>query len=268
MEIKSGFAEVNGTRLYYEMAGTDQPLVLIHGFTLDTRMWDDQFETFARRWRVLRYDLRGFGKSALPDGAYGHEADLMALLVALEMGRADVIGLSRGGMVALDFAFVYPEAVRSLVLVDALYGGFRWSAEWRESMDRIWGEGREQGSEAAKQSWLDHPLFTPIREQREAGARLEKIITDYSGWHFVNDDPGVNVKPPSAKRLDQTQAPTLVIVGERDLPDFHDMADNMARQIPTARKVVLEKAGHMSNMEAPEQFNETVLGFLDDQQSG
>ena len=93
MPTHTGFADVNGTRLYYELAGAGHPLVLIHGFTLDTRMWDDQFAVFAQEYQMLRYDLRGFGKSALPTGgSYAHTDDLKALLDSLHIAHASFLG--------------------------------------------------------------------------------------------------------------------------------------------------------------------------------
>ncbi|HEY7490512.1 MAG TPA: alpha/beta hydrolase [Candidatus Tectomicrobia bacterium] len=128
MPTLTGFADVNGTRLYYEVAGTGHPLVLIHGFSLDTRMWDDQFEVFAQGYQVLRYDLRGFGKSAVPtDTPYTHPDDLYALMTHLGIEHADIVGLSLGGAVALDFAVTYPRATDVLIPVDAaLLGGYQW----------------------------------------------------------------------------------------------------------------------------------------------
>lgn len=258
----SGFAPVNGARLYYEMAGAGRPLVLVHGFGLDRRMWDDQFELFAQHYEVLRYDLRGFGKSDLPSQAYAHHADLKALLTHLDIGWADLIGLSMGGMVVTDFALMYPEAVNSLLTVDGLFAGFHWSAEWDARTGVIWEIAREQGIAAAKVSWLDHPMFLPIRDHPEAAERLRQMVMDYSGWHFVNENPTISLKPPAALRLGQISAPMLAVVGEHDLPDFHNMADEMARQIPGARKVVLPNAGHLANMEAVEAFNQHALAFL------
>ncbi|MEK7328872.1 MAG: alpha/beta hydrolase, partial [Chloroflexota bacterium] len=102
MQTHTGFAEVNGTRLYYEVAGSGQPLVLIHGFSLDTRMWGDQFETFARHYQVVRYDLRGFGQSAVPSNEpYTHADDLNNLLHYLKIDSVHLVGLSLGGGVAI-----------------------------------------------------------------------------------------------------------------------------------------------------------------------
>src|SRR5689334_19941744 len=119
MDMLSGTAEVNHTRLYYEVAGSGPPLVLIHGFDLDTRMWDDQFEVFAQHYRVVRYDVRGFGKSARPTEPYAHEEDLKALLDYLGIAQAHIVGMSMGGGIAIDFTLTYPEMTRTLILVDS-----------------------------------------------------------------------------------------------------------------------------------------------------
>lgn len=161
-EFEQGLAHVNGTTLYDETAGVGEPLVLVHGFSLDCRMRDPQFAVFAQSRRALRYDLRGFGRSALPDREqYGHEQDLHALMEHLRIAQADVLGLSLSGMVAVNYALSYPEATRSLVLVHALYAGFQWSTEWRARTGLLWELGHELGISAAKESWLDHPFFGP-----------------------------------------------------------------------------------------------------------
>src|SRR5262245_57108437 len=118
MAVQSGFADIPGARLHYEVAGSGEPLVLIHGFTLDMRMWDDQFASLARHFQVVRYDLRGFGKSSMPTTEpYTHADDLKALLDCLNIERAHVLGLSMGGSIAINFALNYPAMVDRLVLV-------------------------------------------------------------------------------------------------------------------------------------------------------
>ena len=259
LEIQQGSAEVNGTRLYYEAAGSGQPLVLLHGFSLDTRMWDGQFEAFAVRCRVIRYDLRGFGKSALPTSArYMHAEDLRALLEHLGAVPAHLLGLSLGGGIAIDFALTFPEAVRTLIPVDSTLGGFTWSVDWRLEGARA----REAGVEAAKELWLKHAQFEPARENPAVFARLKQMVGDYSGWHWLNRDPGHGPEPPANDRLEQLRAPALVVVGGRDLPDFHRIADRLEHHLPNARKIYLEGVGHLASMEAPERFNEIVFGFL------
>ena len=262
MQTDQGFAAVNGTRLYFEMAGSGHPLVLIHGFTLDTRMWDDQFEVFAQHYQVIRYDLRGFGKSAPPTTEpYTHHDDLRALMGDLGITRAHILGLSLGGAVAVDFAVSYPEATDSLIPVDAaLIGGYEWIEE-RPSVElRV--QAHRAGLGAAKTVWLNHPHFAPAQEKPAVVARLEQIVDTYSGWHLVIDDPVRVPEPPAIERLGTLRMPTLVIVGERDLLDFHRLADIMEARIAGATKVVMPGVGHMANMEDPARFNEIVLEFL------
>jgi 3-oxoadipate enol-lactonase len=263
-----GVAAVNGTRLYYEVAGQGVPVVLIHGLGLDTRMWDAQFEVFASRYRVIRYDLRGFGKSALPtDVKFGHADDLRALLDYLEAPQAHVVGLSLGGRIALHHALLYPDATLSMLLIGSALDGFDWSDQWDASLDAIAECALESGPAAANEMWLQHDLFAAAREQPDARAKLAQIVRECSGWNWVHESPARGIDPPASHRLNEVRVPTLVVVGERDLPDFQRIADRLAAGIPSARKVVMQGVGHMSNMENTPEFNSIVLSFLQGSES-
>lgn len=251
-------AEVNGTRLYYEMAGSGEPLVLLHGFSLDTRLWDEQFDAFAQHYRTIRYDARGFGRSSLPDGPYRHIDDLRALLLTLEAAPAHLLGLSLGGGVMLDFALAYPDDVRSLILADTALGGYAWAKDWGEPRRAA----RAEGLAAAKAAWLNDELFAAANEQPALAARLQQMVSDYSGYHWLQRDSERGPEVPAIKRLEAIDVPTLIIVGERDLPEFCAIADQLAARLPHARMVELKGVGHMSNMEAPAAFNDAVLAFL------
>jgi 3-oxoadipate enol-lactonase len=260
---QSGFAQVNGTRLYYDVAGSGDPIVLIHGFTLDRRMWDEQFDTFAKRYRVIRYDARGFGRSAPITEPFSSSDDLRALLTHLGVKQAHVIGLSMGGRYAIDFALKYPQMVKSLVPADPGLGGHPIPGVAKELEPAI-AAGKTGNVAEAKRIWLAHSMFDPAREQPKVAAQLKQIVDDYSGWHFVQgigarEQP---VQPPAVQRLAEIKVPTLVVVGARDLPDLHTIADRIAKDVAGARKVVIPKAGHMANMEAPAEFNRVVLEFL------
>ncbi len=127
MSTQRGFADINGASLCYEVAGTGHPLIFIHGFTLDTRMWDDEFDVFAQHYQVMRYDARGFGQSSVPGSdAYSHVDDLCALMALLDIAHAHVIGLSMGGGLAIDFAVAHPDMADTLIPVDALLPGYQW----------------------------------------------------------------------------------------------------------------------------------------------
>jgi pimeloyl-ACP methyl ester carboxylesterase len=261
--IESGLVDVNGARLYYEVAGAGSPLVLIHGFSLDHRMWDDQFEAFSLHHRVIRYDLRGFGRSSLPDGQpYSHTEDLRALLNTLGLDCAAVAGLSLGGWVATNFALAHPQSTQALILADSVLLGIGWSPEYQATFAPMWQAAGKGDLEAARRLWLGSPLFEPALQLPAVSDRLRHILAEYSGWHFVNDDPVGEPGEPIAQRLCQIRAPALVIVGERDMADFQAIAARLSAGIPGAHPVRLAQAGHMSNMEAPGPFNEVVLDFL------
>jgi 3-oxoadipate enol-lactonase len=262
MHVQQDYADVNGTRLYYEVAGDGEAVVLVHGFTLDHRMWDDQFAALAARHRVLRYDLRGSGASSVPDRPYRHVDDLAALLNHFGIARAAIVGLSLGGMIATDFALTYPGMVTALIPVASILSGHQWSKEYVAEMTPIRQAGRAGDIATSRALWLAHGLFTPARRDAAVGTRLEQIVTDYSGWHWRYHDPVQGIEPAAAERLDRVGAPTLVIVGEREIPDCVAIADRLASEIPGARKAVLPDVGHMANMEAPEQFNDVLLSFL------
>jgi 3-oxoadipate enol-lactonase len=227
-------------------------------------MWDAQFELFASQYQLVRYDMRGFGQSDLP-GRLGHSPadDLKALLTHLGLGRAHILGLSRGGAVAMDFALTYPESTDTLILADAGLWNYQW-----ESFGEIALQVRNAASvsdiDAARRCWLNGALFAPALEQPAVAGRLARMVEDYTGWHWLNDETLDLLDPPPLQQLGNINAPALIVVGERDLPDFHTIADTLHQGIPNSSKIVLPGVGHMSNMEDPVRFNETVLKFLRD----
>jgi 3-oxoadipate enol-lactonase len=120
---QTGFLNAQGAPLYYKIAGQGYPLLLIHAGVADSSMWDDQFEVFAQQYRVIRYDMRGFGRSSVPAGPFANHEDPAALLNFLGIKKAQLIGISFGGKIVLDFTLAYPERVASLVLVAPSVGG-------------------------------------------------------------------------------------------------------------------------------------------------
>lgn len=263
MSTQTDFAPVNGTQLYIESEGSGPPVVFLHGFGLNHRMWDAQFAPFAQHFRVIRYDARGFGRSALPgDKPYSHADDLKALLEHLGIARTHLVGLSMGAMIAMEFDLTYPVMVERLVLVDSAMKGHGWSVEWEASMRPVFKLGRDGDIESARARWRDHPLFASARANDRSRDLLYQIVAAYSGWHWAHQNPERKLQPPLAARLRDISAPTLIVVGELDLPDFQRIADMLQTSIPEARKLVLPGAGHLSPLEAPEPFNAAVLKYL------
>ena len=262
----SGHIPGNNSRngdLVFECAGNGEPVVFLHGFGLDSRMWAPQFEALQSTFRVIRYDIRGFGRSPLPSHApYAHEDDLNALLTSLDAAPAHVVGLSMGGRIALRFAAAYPGSVRSLVLSDSAVDGQDWSSEWLTRWNGMSEVARGGQLAEAKRQWLEHPLFDPARAHPPVVSLLTRMVEDYSGWHWLNDDTVRVPVPPSVERLGEIRAPSLVITGSRDLQDFQRIADFLAQNLPAARRIFIPDSGHMTNLEEPQAFNAALRGFF------
>jgi pimeloyl-ACP methyl ester carboxylesterase len=264
---ENGFAEVNGARLYYEIAGEGNPLVLVHAGIADGRMWDGQLAAFAPRYRVIRYDKRGFGRSAMVEGPYAHHEDLRALLDSLGIERAFLVGCSMGGRTIIDFALQNPGRVRALVLVGSAVSGFEAESyppeQWEELLAADEAGDLERVSELEVRIWVDGPYRGP--DQVDPGVR--DLVREMNLIALKNEASGLGderpLEPPAVDRLAEIQVPTLIIVGDRDRPEIVVRADILERSIQDARKVVMPETAHLPNMESPVEFNRVVLEFLD-----
>ena len=252
-----------GAHLTYEVAGDGPAVVLIHGFGLDMRMWDPQAGPLADRFRVVRYDCRGFGASGPFDPAvpYTHAGDLVALLDHLDIGEAVLAGLSFGGRVALQAALAVPDRVRGLALLDAVLDGVPWDPESARALDEVVWRVQEAGVLAGREAWLAHPLFAAVRERPDLAAALAAMVAAYPGQHWLGQDPHRETRRP-LDLLEAVAGPALVAVGERDVPGFREMSAVLARRIPGAAYHVVAGAGHMVNMEQPAAVNDLLIGFL------
>lgn len=261
MPLKTGMAEVNRTNLYYEVMGQGHPLILIHGGLLDSRIWDGQFKKFADQYQVIRYDIRGYGKSATPKGRYSHVKDLDALLKFLEIEKAHIIGLSLGGTIAIDLALDYPEKVTSLILASTAPVGFgSQDDQLTKKTLMIYEVARSNRFDEAVAMWLDHPVFKTIHPRFKPKLR-KMIFNNLPSWILPQDNM-IWSSPPAVERLSAIKASTLILVGDQDVPDIMKAADMLENKIGVAIKIIISGAGHHINIEKPRQFNNIVLDFL------
>jgi pimeloyl-ACP methyl ester carboxylesterase len=264
--VKTGYVDVEGARLYYEEAGQGTPVVLIHGGFLDRRMWDGQFEVLARRFRAIRYDVRGHGLSRTDSVSFADHEDLHRLMVELEVPSATVIGLSMGGQIATDFALAYPEMVSALVLVGPGMSGHTFEDELlRAYMEELTAAFETGGFSAAIEVFARYWCDGPRREPSEVDPAVrEKVLTMLAGsderWRYWNLSR--QLEPPASERLGEIKVPTLAIVGGIDMPVIDGIVDLIMGQVPDARKVVIPDVAHMVNMEKPGEFNDLVVEFL------
>jgi 3-oxoadipate enol-lactonase len=254
------FATINGTKLYYEEMGRGPAVVLIHGGLVDNRLWDDQVKVFAKRYRVIRYDLRGFGKSASATEPFSHLEDLRALFDFLKLERATLIGLSLGGIIAADFALEHPERVERLVLVGAGLRGDQQPPD-KEAVKAY--QAANEGAEAFVNATMKTALYAAVREGTRTYARLRQMMLDnFKALSTLAPGFLKYPEPKTIERLGSIRAPTLVVIGSRDAQSLKNIAETLATKIPGARKAVIPDASHHPPVEKPKEFNRIVLNFL------
>jgi len=259
---------VDGGRLYYEAAGDGPPLVLIHAGFLDSRMWDSQFQLFAKTHRVIRYDVRGFGKSDRPSEKFSDAADLLALVQHLNVAKVVLLGVSNGGRIALDFTVQHPERVEKLVLVATGVHGYETGPE----EDKVWEEferkmkpqeGLVKEGMVREAVEMDVNAWASAQSQKSR-EHILSIALDNS--HILDNHPGklqVSPDPPAFKRLSEVQAPTLLIIGDRDVEGMRMIIERLHGMIVGSKKVVITGADHIVNASRPDEFNQAVYDFLD-----
>lgn len=264
-KIVTGLAAVADTKLYYEMEGKGEPVVFIHETALDTRQWDAQWKSFARHFKVIRYDIRGFGQSARARDPHYPSEDLKELLDYLHIEKAHIVGLALGGNVALNFAAKYPGRVLKVVAADTPLDGFTdYTPLLNATVGRIIDLASHQGWHDEQQDvWLRSPLMRLYAADDKTVINLSEMICDYHGDHFINPriDPAFGT-PSTLNLLSGISAPTLVLVGEKDEESFHRVANLLVKTIPNVRKRVIKGAGHLSNMDKPKVFNKLSIQFL------
>jgi pimeloyl-ACP methyl ester carboxylesterase len=266
--VTTGYADVNGARLSYEVAGEGHPLVFLHAGIANLHMWDDQFSAFADRYRVVRYDHRSFGQSSAPAGPASISGDIHGMLKFLNIDKAYVVGCSMGGGAALDFTLAHPEMVDGLVLSGPGVSGMpdeedANAATWQEIQAAAKAGDYDKANELEVRMWVDGIGRTPDQVDpafRAKASAMNRALYDHDAE--MNAVAWQPAEPPAYPRLETVTAPTLVIVGDRDLPDIQQCVDVLAARIPGARKVVMHNTAHLPSMELPDEFNQILGDFL------
>jgi len=263
---ETGFLGDEGARLYYEVAGEGHPLLLIHAGIADSRMWDEQFSVFAQHYRVIRYDMRGYGKTEVPAGPVSNHGDVANLLSHLYVEKAHILGISFGGLVALDFTLAYPEMVAALILVTPSVSG-RLPAEREQQFIDEENAYLEKGNlagatEVNLRMWVDGPKRTPEQVAPAVRERVRQMQMHAFSVPVPEEAEELLLSPPAYARLAEVHAPTLLLVGDADLPDRLTLTDELTSAIAGAQQVVIPGVAHMVSMEKPEEFNHIVLNFL------
>ena len=270
---QTGIAHVNGTELYFEVAGTGHPLTLIHGLLLDRRSWDEQFEVFAQQYKVLRYDVRGWGDSAQEEAEppFSPRQDLLSLLQYLNIERTYLLGLSGGGTLALDFTLEHPDKVDALILVSSDPSGYAppMTDAIQTFAGRYYGALQQKdiagAVEATVRFWTDGPRRTPEQVDAQARGRIATLSRQQLERHgdfMAHEQHMIPLEPPAIKRLAEVRVPTLIVAGDEDVPEVIEATSILEQGIAGAQRVVIAGTAHHPHMEKPKEFNRVVLDFL------
>lgn len=267
--VQHGYINVeDGGRLYYEQAGEGTPVIFIHGHSFDHFEWDPQFYAMRKQYRVIRYDVRGYGRSSLPKefSSTLHARDTIALMDALHIRKAHIVGLSMGGIIATDLLALYPDRLLSVTAAsgDIFPGSPGPSTPW--STDGITKRRKEiaqfkaNGIAAFKLQWLNALTVRNGRVLDNIRTPIWEMIERWDAWQPMHVEPryllGLSVlNMLQGKKI---SVPVMVLTGDVDA----GRPDRLMQLVPSARQVIVSHAGHVSNLENADEFTSDIIEFI------
>jgi serine-type D-Ala-D-Ala carboxypeptidase len=265
-------------RLYYEEAGAGEPLILLHAHSVDCRMWDPQFFKLAKKFRVIRYDLRGYGKSDMPEVGQGflQADDLKNFMDALGIKKAHFAGLSLGGMTLTDFVALYPECVLSATITAGALSAFPNRLGLSKDILKLYNDTifalKEQdvvkmksiGLEESKKEWKTAIRSMSGEHYRDISKKLNGMIDDWKAWQWLNPetDAFIGLQADSLLAKQKKHPRILILIGQYDAVGSKKSMQRLAALCPEAKIQLLPEAGHFSNMESPDEFLEKMEAFI------
>lgn len=267
-QSKSGFVNIGNAKIYYETAGAGLPFVMVHAGVADSRQWNNEFAVFSQNYQVVRFDMRGYGKSEPAEGEFSHLSDLVSLLEVLEIPEPFVLmGCSMGGGLAMDFALSHPSKVKALIMVGSGPSGLELDvptpAKFADVEKAFEAGDLDLVAEIETQIWFDGMGRTPEQvnpAMRKLLYEMDRLALSHEVKQLGKRLP--NTETPAGERLQDLDLPVLIIVGSHDTPYILAAADYMQEHIKSARKVMIADAAHLPNMDQPQEFQGIVQDFL------
>ena len=259
---KTGYLEVPDGKLYYEVAGEGDWIVLVHDGNLHSVTWDEQFPVFSKSYRVVRYDRRGYGKSTYPGKPYSNIEDLAEVFRQLNIDKATLVGMSAGGGLVMDFALEHPDKVTGLVLVGAVVSGYGYSEHFRTRGGNLSPQVLSDPAKLADYMCHKDP-YTFYEGNPEARKRgYDYLLNSLQNYRMDKFNLLQGPRRPALPNLKEIKVPALIIVGEYDIPDCHAHAGAIETGIAGSQRVIINEAGHIVPLEQPAVFNELVWTFM------
>ena len=259
----SGYLHVDGFKIYYEERGSGPAIVLLHDGLLHSVSWDEVWQPLATKYRVIRYDRRGYGRSDPAASSFSPTDDMAKLLAHLKVEHAVIVGSSSGGALAIDFAITHPEKVDGLFLIGPILHGLQFSDEFQARSNRNNEPMERDDVRAMARNWSEDKFLIAGANDKARRKLYEELIAN--GNKLKNYDPGLEEKlsPPASERLSEIKAPTVILIGEDDIADvkLHCAAINAG--IAASEHIVVKEAGHLIQLEKPDEVVKRLENFAE-----
>ena len=256
--------DVDGGNLYVESTGEGPPLLMVHGWPLDHRLFDPQVAELAADFQVIVFDRRGFGRSEAPPDLRLELDDIDRILDSFSLPDAHLLGMSQGGRIAVRYAVTRPGRLRSLLLQGAVIDGLRLEEHESERVPvaEYAALAKAGRIDEVRRRWLSHPMMALDPQFADAAELVGRTLADYTGNDLVDFDPeSYRFDMDVLDSLDTIPVPTLILTGERETLARKQHANELRRRIEQASEVVLENSGHLSNLTSASEYNRAVREF-------
>lgn len=266
--VERGYVTMShGGRMYYEAEGEGEPILFLHGHTLDMRMWEPQLEAFKHDYRVIRVDFCGYGHSSDQEEGmqFTYVDDVVTLMDSLHLDRVHLVGLSMGSFVASEMVALHSDRLITALLAS---GNIRKRKGPSEPMDSIESAARdveiaairEQGVDNWKHDWIEQLITGGGSNSESIRESLTQQVMDWNGWQLLHKEARLyyGYEAWDSLKARQPELPVLILSGEQE----HKGKNPMLPYLPNGRQVIIPDCGHMSNMERPEEFNAHLRELL------
>ncbi|KOP68301.1 hypothetical protein AMS62_25915 [Bacillus sp. FJAT-18019] len=260
-----GFLKMDDGQLYYTVSGEGNPVILIHGNFNDHQIWNEQVDSLSANYKLVRYDLRGYGLSSTPNTTFSNTEDLRILIDSLKLRGVTLVGSSMGGGIATDFTLTYPHLVENLILVAPSINGKPYPVRmmWQGTKNYI--NLRLKGRKKAIASFISNPYWSylfPSTRKEEARTKLIQNISNPNNFCRYSPSLAIAVKPYASNRLHEINIPTLIMISDEDHVFNKETAETLHSSIEPSIKITMQDCGHLPFIEASNEFNQAVLDFL------
>lgn len=265
------------TKIYYEELGSGEPLILLHDHALDCRMWDGVFAKLAKQFRVIRYDLRGYGHSDNPEVGFGylHADDLKNLMDALHIQKAHVTGVSLGGMTLAEFVALYPERVLTATIASGALSGFPDRTFVKKELVKIYNDtifklkrldvvkNQQKGMDSLKMEMKAAMKYASGKKYRKIRRDLFQMIDEWSGWHLMNPevDAFIGAQADQLLKAQKKQPPVLFLIGQFDSKPSKKSMQRMGAMCKGSVIQIIPNSGRYIPMEFPKAFVKLLTEF-------